>query len=374
MIQQTLAIFHDAYRELNSKRMFWIVLVLSCVVVLAFAVVGVRDGKVTFLWMESPIPVPFGPAEFYKMMFSALGISVWLAFAATILAIISTASIFPDFVSGGSIDLYLSKPIGRLRLFFTKYLAGLLFVALQVLVFSAASFFVIGLRGGDWEPGIFLAVPLVVCFFSYLYAVSVLFGILTRSTIAAVLLTILVWFMVFCVDRGEVALLLFQTAAEREASSLEKRIRSYDTLLASMEKRTPEQQEKSKNVSDHWRQQREELVQQRGSKALRNLTIGHKVIYGVKTALPKTRETTELMNRRLLRPRHHRGGGGDDAEDDLEEPADARPRGPNIQPADVEKLDQTMRSRSIGWIIGTSLAFEAVVLALAAWVFCRRDY
>ena len=63
--------------------------------------------------------------------------------------------------------------------------AGLLFVALQVAIFATASYFVIGIRGGSWEPGVFLAIPLVVCFFSYLYAVSVFFGVLTRSTLAA---------------------------------------------------------------------------------------------------------------------------------------------------------------------------------------------
>jgi hypothetical protein len=25
-------------------------------------------------------------------------------------------------------------------------------------------------------------------------------------------------------------------------------------------------------------------------------------------------------------------------------------------------------------VLGTSITFEAVVLALAAWIFCRRDY
>src|SRR5688500_12738062 len=104
--------------------MFWIVLVLSGVIVLAFMTIVVKDQKLTFLWIDPPIPIPMPKDEFYKMLFSAFGISFWLAFAATVLALISTASIFPDFVSGGSIDLYLSKPIGRWRLFFTKYVPG----------------------------------------------------------------------------------------------------------------------------------------------------------------------------------------------------------------------------------------------------------
>src|SRR5439155_22018452 len=138
-----------------------------------------KDGKFTFLWWETPISVQVSASDLYKILFSEFGIKWWLSFIATILALISTASIFPDFITGGSIDLYLSKPIGRLRLFLTKYATGLLFVALQVLVFSLASFVVIGVRGKSWEPGIFLAVPLVVSFFSYIYCVCVLIGIVT---------------------------------------------------------------------------------------------------------------------------------------------------------------------------------------------------
>src|SRR5258705_12779130 len=88
------------------------------------------------------------------------------------------ASIFPDFTAGGSVDLYLSRPISRLRLFLTKYATGLLFVALQVAVFASACFLVIGIRGGAWEPRIFLSIPLVVLVFSLLFCICVLLGLL----------------------------------------------------------------------------------------------------------------------------------------------------------------------------------------------------
>jgi hypothetical protein len=40
-----------------------------------------------------------------------------------------------------------------------------------------------------------------------------------------------------------------------------------------------------------------------------------------------------------------------------------------------ESLQAEIPKRSVGWIVGTtSVAFEMVVLALAAWQFCRRDY
>ena len=39
-----------------------------------------------------------------------------------------------------------------------------------------------------------------------------------------------------------------------------------------------------------------------------------------------------------------------------------------------DEIDAVKRSRSLGWVVGTSLGFEAAVLALSAWIFCRRDF
>jgi ABC-type transport system involved in multi-copper enzyme maturation permease subunit len=194
-MSQTLALIWDAYRDLNSRKMFWIVLILSTLVAASFAAIGLTPtGFKIFFWkISSPIlnSREMPPGDFYKGIFLNYGIEFWLTWLATVLALISTASIFPDFIATGAVDLYLSKPISRLRLFLTKYLCGLLFVALQIGCFCAASFAVIGLRGGAWEPGIFLAVPIVLLFFSYLFCFCGLIGVWMRSTVAAVLLTFL---------------------------------------------------------------------------------------------------------------------------------------------------------------------------------------
>jgi hypothetical protein len=374
MIDQTLEIFRDAYRELNAKKLFWIVLFFSGVVVVIFAAAGVRDDRLTLLGRQTPFPMPLTIGEFYRKMFIKVGITTWLTFGATILALISTASTFPDFITGGSIDLYLSKPISRLRLFLTKLVAGLLFVTLQVFVFTGASFLVIGLRGRVWEPGIFLAVPLVLCFFSYLYAFLVLFGILTRSTLASVLLTMLVWSMLVVLNYSEQFLLIGITAGEREVVMREKRIQWLDGRLAYFDKQSPEQRANSENVIASFEEQRDELVAGRGGTALRNMRVFHKIAYGLKTVLPKTTETADVMTHRLLADfqRQH-----PDVMEDDDEPSDVTSpavRRRNIFRPAEQQAKETMARRSLGWIIGTSLAFEAGVLALAGWVFCRRDY
>jgi len=194
---QILALLTDSYRELNSRKLFWITMLLSGLVVGVFAAFGLNDKGISFLWWQFDTPLlsakTIEPRKFYIFAFANLGIPIWLTWAAMILALISTSSIFPDFIAGGAMELTLSKPISRMRLFLVKYVLGLLFVVLQVGVFSLACFLVIGVRGESWEPSLFLAVPIVTLVFSYLFGVCVLVGMMTRSTIAALLATLLFW-------------------------------------------------------------------------------------------------------------------------------------------------------------------------------------
>lgn len=370
MLTQTLAIFHDAYRELNAKKMFWIVLALSALVVVAFAGVGIAPaGDVTIFGVRTPFDTPGDPGDYYKSIFLGFGVSLWLSFIASVLALISTASIFPDFISGGSIDLYLSKPLSRVRLFLTKYASGLLFVSLQVFVFSLACFLVIGFRGASWEPRLFLAVPLVVCFFSYLFAICVFFGVVTRSTLAAILLTILAWFIFFLVDRGEVTLLLFKTAMENKQIATGKTLKVVNGQLASIEKQPAENQKEREEQAILLRRQRDELEREQSQDNPATLAKWHRILLNTKTLLPKTRETTDLLERNLLS-----SDPLDRMANDDEQPNGRRRHNEPFKMEDVRQVGKEMKSRSVTWVIGTSLAFESVVLLFAGWVFCRRDY
>ncbi len=422
-MMQILAIFLDAYRSLNAKKMFWIVLAISLLVVASFLLVGIneRGVKVAIWQFNSPVMntnfVP--PALFYKFLLLGIGFPWYLAWLATILALVSTAGIFPDLITSGSIDLLVSKPIGRLKLFLAEYTAGLLFVTLQVTAFCLGSFLVLGLRGGTWEPGVFVAVPLMVVFFSYLFSVCVFLGMVTRSTVAALLLTLLFWFGVFAIDAVEYQLLREITmkrervdrsemwhgpnhgrrpretlpiernggsvnlpGAKPDAQSAEDarpikgtgpadgagqeksgvkvtRAVGKSLLKAAVESMKPEEQrEKKASPNASAKAGNEDREEDEGNE-FATLEATHKIVYGLKTVLPKTSETVKLLERTLI----------DMAE--LPEPRSDRRK----QRARVwRKTEETIRARSVAWVIGTSLAFEFAVLACAAWIFCRRDY
>lgn len=376
--RQTWALLVDSYRELNYKKLFWITLILSVLVVVAFAGAGINEKGVTILKWEFETPfmntAVMSKETFYKTYLVSLGVGVWLGWIATALALISTASIFPDFLTSGAVDLWLSRPISRVRLFVTKYIFGLLFVTLQVGAFALACFIVIGIRAGAWEPAIFLAVPLVVAFFSYLYAFCVLFGVLTRSTIAALLLTLLVWFGFFLVNSTETTLMAVRTMQQVHAEGVEKRLkrREDDAAKAGVESR-PERVQQLKD----------ELAEARTT--VEKLDWWHGWSYRAKTVLPKTDETKELLSRSLVSLA--------DLPDvpELSDLDDSMPGGPGMRPrdpADRRSFEQRMdeqriaqrriqteiRERSVWWVLGTSLLFEAGVVGIAAMIFCRRDF
>jgi hypothetical protein len=330
--------------------------VISAVVVAAFAFVGINErGLKIFFWQIDDDLLNtrhVSPALLYKWIFVEIGIGIWLSWIGAILALISTAGIFPDLINSGSIDLLVSKPIGRLQLFVLQYLAGLLFVTLQVAIFSLAGFLVIGLRGGVWEPGLFMAVPLVVCFFSYLFSVCVLLGLATRSTLASLLLTLLFWLVVSAVGTAERTLLMFQTAQRQGVSLMQVDVPSETPKQPAH--RGAEQASRSAPRAEAGRPGSGDLEEDSNG-----LAVAHRILYGVKTVLPKTGDTVDLLERTLI------------SLAELPQPSGQRSQ---RQTQLGREVAETLRSRSVMWVVGTSLAFELGVLAWAAFLFCRRDF
>ncbi len=396
IVIQSWALLTDAYRELNSKKLFWITMVLSCLVVAVFAMFGLNKKGLTFLWFEFPLPAfnsdIFTPALFYKFVFATLGIPVWLTWVATVLALISTASIIPDFVASGSIELTLSKPIGRVRLFLSKFITGLLFVGLQVAVFTGACFLVIGIRGQVWEWGLWLAVPIVLLFFSYLYSICALVGLITRSTIAALLVTLLCWFAFFVINQADDLFILNRESAELRVQDTDaiiaKRVAAAEKALANAkEKNTPypiaqegeDQLETINPLLKFARQQKREAEE-----SLETWQMWSRISFRVKTVLPKTTETIGLLGRRLLsldeltklgllRPDANEVEGDETAEAQPNDRENRR-RGPMGDSRAAKRLQLEMRTRSMPWVIGTSLGFEVIVIGLALIIFSRRDF
>ncbi len=390
ILTQTKALFIDAYRQLNAKKLFWLTLGLNLIVVVLFASLGINDKGVTFLhWSFDTDMFNSGTVSkelFYKLQFTGWGIPIWLSWATIILALISTAGIIPDLVSGGTIEPVLSKPIGRTRLFLTKFFTGLLFVTLQVTIFSIGCMLVMGIRAGAWEPKLLLAIPIVLAVFSYLYAFCAFVGLITRSTIAALLLTILFWFAIWVVNTGDAMMI-----AQREGSIIKVEDRQVDlerqTDLAN--KFIEQYREEGKPIPGEDGVELPEGIESsleavnptlRMSKSrLSEAEAGAKTwtawssrVVLLKTLLPKTQETVNLLERNLITQKEIATLMGlNDHQAEMmvndDQPAFADPRVP-------PRVQEVMRERSTTWILGTSYIFVGFLLILSCIVFVRRDF
>lgn len=196
---QFWAIIIDSFRESLDRKVFWVLLALTLLVGLAMLSVGFDGDQIQFFFGLWEIDFGFynpasdlGPSRLAGVVVYGL-LAGMLGSIGMVLMIVATASVFPSLMASGTIDSLLSKPIGRPRLFLYKYVATMVFVLLQATIFVGVTFLVMGLRWGVWRPGYLLSVPLVVLLFSYVYCVSVLVAVKTRSTVAAILVSLGAW-------------------------------------------------------------------------------------------------------------------------------------------------------------------------------------
>ncbi|HET9185988.1 MAG TPA: hypothetical protein VFN82_07550, partial [Solirubrobacterales bacterium] len=253
-----------------------------------------------------------------------------------------------------------------------------------VSLFTVAAFLVIGFRGGEWVPRVFLAVPLVLLFFSFLYCISALIGLLTRSTITALLGAIIFWFVIFVIQAAELGVLgqrleqdlsvqvntankgiqerqleslggKLGSAAEEERPALEKQIAETRATLAT----TTTNLEAAQADQKFWNR-------------------WHSLMYSVKTILPKTGETMKLLERSLISATELDFLMKDDAKGaDRGGPfnREQRVHGVKVSQRQLQRmLNDEIRGRSAWWVLGTSVGFELVVLGIAGVVFMRRDF
>jgi len=389
---QLRALLLDAYRQLSAAKLFWVTFGISILVVVAYGSVGFNGQGISVLFglweIESEELREGSPwaRGLYIGIFSSFLISIWLAWIATALALISTCSIFPEFVHSGSIELTIAKPIGRLKLFFAKYLVSLLFVVLQVAVFCIGVFICVGLRIGEWNPMIFSAIPIVATFFSYLFCICVLVGILTRSGITALLITGVFWMMLWSIQTSEAVLHRFVIEQEVDIERANEGIEKSEIELVKIQEVSTEDfriQKLEKRIETY----KEDIID--SQELLDKLTQWHTPTSWVLAISPKNSQTIGLLDRWLSDPDGFDIGAIMNGDMRAFEGEYAYEEG-SLEVEEIEEFDRTTRgardretmrrmrkeyeSHSLWYVVGTSLLFEGFILGIASIYFCRKDF
>ena len=111
------------------------------------------------------------------------------------LSIFSASSFIPNMLEKGNIDLLLSKPISRMQIILGKFLGGVLIVFFNIAFLIISLWILIGLKFSIWDLNFLYSILTITFTFAALYSLIIFIGILTQSSILAMMLTYLIFFI-----------------------------------------------------------------------------------------------------------------------------------------------------------------------------------
>ncbi|HEX8254726.1 MAG TPA: ABC transporter permease subunit [Thermoanaerobaculia bacterium] len=115
------------------------------------------------------------------------GFSVFLYFICTFLAIFATAHLVPRMQEKGTIDLYLARPVSRVRLLLSRYVAGLILAGSNVIYLMGSIWLIVVWKTGVANPRFLLAGSIIFLIIAVLLAFAFLIGVVTSSTAVSIM-------------------------------------------------------------------------------------------------------------------------------------------------------------------------------------------
>ncbi len=274
----------DAFYQVLDNKVFRVLMILVLVPVLVTFLVGFRDDGVVLLfgvqrWSWDGILGFAGgrdavPEDFDIQAAAVSGmVKVFVDFVGgvfgVILAIAATAFFVPRLLEKGAADVVFHKPVPRFYLYLSRYFAGLLFIALLSALAVCGMYLGFLLVSGYNDPGILWGAVVLTYVFGLVHAFSMFCGALTRSSVAAILLTLLFMLGNSCVHQGWILKQGFVTQADQ---------------MRSLEREVDLEEERMEDAAEEFRQH-----------AIVRLALG--LLDGLHYALPKTTDASLIASK-----------------------------------------------------------------------------
>ncbi|MHB0969640.1 MAG: ABC transporter permease subunit [Thermoanaerobaculia bacterium] len=105
------------------------------------------------------------------------------------LAVFATAHLVPRLQDKGTIDLYLSRPVGRVSLLLSRYVAGLLLAAANIAYLILSIWLIVTWKTHVVHPRFLLGGAVILFAIAALLAFAFLIGVLTSSTAVSIMVS-----------------------------------------------------------------------------------------------------------------------------------------------------------------------------------------
>ncbi len=121
------------------------------------------------------------------VMYSELVFSIIIYGFSVLLAVFATAHLVPRMQEKGTVDLYLSRPVSRPALLLSRYVAGLLLAASNVVYLTGAIWFIVAWKTHIFNPRFLLSGVIMMFVIAALLAFAFLVGTITSSTAVSIM-------------------------------------------------------------------------------------------------------------------------------------------------------------------------------------------
>jgi ABC-type transport system involved in multi-copper enzyme maturation permease subunit len=182
-----LTLILATFRELFSKATLYVLLGISAIilvgVLLSVSSEQSDEGIVLKVFGNPTSPAPVPRDQFEPLVFGMqMGLAKGLFFGIMLFGVFATASIIPDSLEKGTVDLYLSKPLARWELLFGKFLGAIAVMSATILFFIGGLWLVFGVKVGIWNWQFLLSSLTMSFMFACIFSIVLFFGVLFRNT------------------------------------------------------------------------------------------------------------------------------------------------------------------------------------------------
>jgi ABC-type transport system involved in multi-copper enzyme maturation permease subunit len=188
----------DVFREAAARWTLLAYFGLSTLFILIFAFavnLDVVDGALAGAKLFGKQIEVAGGVDLEKVVLGfESGFSAFLYLLGTFLAIFATAHLVPRMQEKGTIDLYLSRPVGRVPLLLSRYLAGLILAAANVAYLIGSIWLIVVWKTRVVHPRFLLGGGVILFAIAVLLAFAFLVGVVTSSTGVSIMSTYGVFF------------------------------------------------------------------------------------------------------------------------------------------------------------------------------------
>jgi hypothetical protein len=209
------ALLDDAFHQVLDNRIFRILFGVVVGLIAPAFLIGFREHDVRVLWGWQQISYEdffrwFGmSAKTFKdcqgvaiQRYQSVVIEGLCGTVGMILCVSATAFFVPRMLEKGSADVLFSKPLSRATLLLARYLSGLLFVGILACALVLGMYLGFLLVSGYGDAGVLWGALTLVYLFAIVHGVSILAGVMTRSTVASTLTALVFFIGSGCVHQG----------------------------------------------------------------------------------------------------------------------------------------------------------------------------